>query len=296
MSGRRVIVFWKNRKPPARQPGMIRRCPRGWRSGAGRGTVIVSTDTNRVYRMSINGRRAGWRRVGAEAGCVILAQLAAAVSLHGQQSAKAVARGPVAGTRETLLAVNHVRVPSKAFNTARDIFIWQPDAESPTAAKYPVLVFPDAEETGQFRAALANVQFLIDRQLIPPMIVVGIPYLANRSHELSPTATGTTAKNYPNAGGADQTLQFIVGRATAVGRRAVSDYAGADPGRAFTGRAARAVRDGSRPDVFRIVIAMSPAVFWNGGATGELDRAAARDGHRPAADPVRHERRAGGIH
>ena len=114
------------------------------------------------------------------------------------------------GTREALLTVTRVWVPSKAFNTTRDAFIWMPDAESATAARYPVLIFPDAEETGQFRAALANVQFLIDRRLIPPMIVVGVPFLKNRTHELSPRATGSTAKNYPNAGGADQTLQFMI--------------------------------------------------------------------------------------
>jgi predicted alpha/beta superfamily hydrolase len=200
---------------------------------------------------------------------VVAAHLLFAVNLLAQPSAKAVVRAPVAGVREALLTVNHVRVPSKAFNTARDIFIWQPDAESPTAAKYPVLVFPDAEETGQFRAALANVQFLIDRRLIPPMIVVGIPYLANRSHELSPTATGPTARNYPKAGGADQTLQFIVDELLPwVDARYPTMPVRILAGHSLGGLLALYAME-SRPDVFRIVIAMSPAVFWNGGATGD---------------------------
>jgi uncharacterized protein len=174
----------------------------------------------------------------------------------------------VAGTRETLLAVNHVRVPSKAFNTVRDIYIWEPDAESATAAKYPVLVFPDAEEKGQFRAALANVQFLIDRQLIPPMIVVGIPYLANRSHELSPAGTGSTAANYPNAGGADQTLRFILDELLPwVDARYPTLPMRILAGHSLGGLLALYAMD-TRPDVFRVVIAMSPAIFWNDGVMG----------------------------
>jgi predicted alpha/beta superfamily hydrolase len=242
----------------------------------------IVTDANQVYRMSINQRQVGWGGVGVGTGCLILTQVIAAASLFAQPAAKAVVRGPVAGAREALLTVNHVRVPSKAFNTVRDIYIWQPDAESPTAAKYPVLVFPDAEETGQFRAALANVQFLIDRQLIPPMIVVGVPYLANRTHELSPKATGTTAKNYPNAGGADQTLQFIVDELLPwVDARYPTMPVRILAGHSLGGLLALYAMD-TRPDAFRIVIAISPGIFWNDGALGnEIALRLATDTVRP---------------
>jgi hypothetical protein len=242
----------------------------------------IVTDANQVYRMSINQRQLGWGGVGVGTGCLILTQVIAAASLFAQPAAKAVVRGPVAGAREALLTVNHVKVPSKAFNTARDIYIWQPDAESPTAAKYPVLVFPDAEETGQFRAALANVQFLIDRQLIPPMIVVGVPYLANRTHELSPKATGTTAKNYPNAGGADQTLQFIVDELLPwVDARYPTMPVRILAGHSLGGLLALYAMD-TRPDAFRIVIAISPGIFWNDGALGnEIALRLATDTVRP---------------
>ncbi len=188
---------------------------------------------------------------------------------------------PALGTPEALLTVTHVRVPSKAFATTRDVYIWMPDAESATAARYPVLIFPDAEETGQFRAALANVQFLIDRRLIPPMIVAGVPYLKNRMHELSPPATGSTAKNYPNAGGADQTLQFMIDELLPW----IDAHYPTSPVRLFAGHSlggllALYAMD-KRPDVFRVVIAMSPAVYWNDGTFAN------EVAHRLAADTVR---------
>jgi predicted alpha/beta superfamily hydrolase len=145
-----------------------------------------------------------------------------------------------------------------------------------------VLIFPDAEETGQFRAALANVQFLIDRRLIPPMIVVGVPFLKNRSHELSPRATGSTAKNYPNAGGADQTLQFMIDELLPW----VDAHYPTLPVRLFAGHSlggllALYAMD-TRPDVFRVVIAMSPAVYWNDGAfADEVALRLATDTTRP---------------
>jgi predicted alpha/beta superfamily hydrolase len=185
------------------------------------------------------------------------------------------------GTREPLLTVTRVHVPSRAFETTRDVFIWMPDAESATAARYPVLIFPDAEETGQFRAALANVQFLIDRRLIPPMIVAGVPFLKNRMHELSPAATGSTAKNYPNAGGADQTLQFMIDELLPW----IDAHYPTMPVRLFAGHSlggllALYAMD-TRPDVFRVVIAMSPAVYWNDGTFAN------EVAHRLAADTVR---------
>jgi uncharacterized protein len=172
------------------------------------------------------------------------------------------------GTREALLTVARVHVPSKAFATTRDVYIWVPNTESPTADRYPVLVFPDAEEYGQFRAALANVQFLIDRRLIPPMIVAGVPFVKDRRHELSPPATGTTAKYYPLAGGAGQTLQFMIDELLPW----IDAHYPTLPVRLFAGHslggnlALYAME--TRPEAFRIVIAMSPAMYWNDGQFG----------------------------
>jgi predicted alpha/beta superfamily hydrolase len=170
---------------------------------------------------------------------------------------------------EVLTAVARVRVPSKAFNATREAYIWVPAGEVVTATRYPVLVFPDAEEKGQFRAALANIQFLIDRQLVPPLIVVGVPYFANRRHELTPAATGSTKELFPAAGGADDNLRFIAeellpwvdAHYPTVPTRLL---AGHSLGGLFAVYAMMA-----RPELFRAVISMSAPMWWNDGATSE---------------------------
>jgi len=170
------------------------------------------------------------------------------------------------GDSEVLLAVGHARVPSKVFHATRDISVWLPDGAPAGAARYPVLVFPDAEEKGEFRSALANIQFLIDRGLIPPLMVLGVPYFSNRTHELTPAATGSSLQAWPDAGGADQTIQFIVDELLPW---ADAHYPTA-PTRILAGHSFGAlfalhamIR---RPAVFRVVIAMSPPMGWNDGA------------------------------
>ena len=175
-------------------------------------------------------------------------------------------RYTAADPHETLMTVTHVQVPSKVYNTARDVSVWLPSGLPKTGVRYVVLVFPDAEEKTQFRAALANIQFLIDRGLVPPIMVLGVPFLANRMHELSPSATGTTAQQFPQAGGADETLQFYADE--------LLPWADAHyptlPTRILAGHSLGGLialhAMVTRPDVFRIVIAMSPAVYWNDGA------------------------------
>lgn len=165
--------------------------------------------------------------------------------------------------REVLLAVTHARVASKVFHTTRDVAVWLPDGGVSSAERYPVLIFPDAEEKGQFRSALANIQFLIDRRLIPPLMVIGIPYLADRIHELTPRASGETAQSFPTAGGADQTMQFIADELLPW----VDAHYPTLPTRILAGHSAGGLfalyAMATRPDVFRVVIAMSPAIFWN---------------------------------
>jgi predicted alpha/beta superfamily hydrolase len=184
---------------------------------------------------------------------------------------------------EVLLAVTHVHVPSKVYHTTRDISVWLPTGLPKTGVRYAVLVFPDAEEKAQFRAALANIQFLVDRHLVPPIMVLGVPFLKNRMHELTPPATGETAKDFPAAGGADETLQFL---ADELLPWADAHYptlhlrilAGHSAGGLLALYAMVA-----RPDLFRVLIAMSPATYWNDGAFS--DDVAAR-----ISGDTRHER------
>jgi predicted alpha/beta superfamily hydrolase len=167
-----------------------------------------------------------------------------------------------------MLAVTHVRVHSNVYNVDRDISVWLPTGLPKTGVRYAVLVFPDAEEKVQFRSALANIDFLVNRGLVPPIMVLGVPFLKNRIHELTPAATGATAQNYPAAGGADQTLQFIADE--------LLPWADAHyptlPVHILVGHSAGGLLAleamVARPDLFRVLIALSPVLYWNDGAYG----------------------------
>jgi uncharacterized protein len=215
----------------------------------------------------------GSRRVIPALSRRTILMICAAAQVHGQAPSHPIGQ-------EVLLSVVHARVPSTVFHATRDVSVWLPDGTAGTVARYPVMVFLDAEETGQFRSALANVQFLIDRQLIPPLMVVGVPYFADRRHELTPRPSGSTAKDYPTAGGADGTMQFIADELLPW----VDAHYPTLPTRLLAGHSLGGLfalyTMVTRPDVFRIIIAMSPALGWNDG-TLSPDLAA-----RIAADTV----------
>jgi hypothetical protein len=105
-----------------------------------------------------------------------------ACSLAGHLGAQPGLRYTAADPHETLLTVTHVHVPSRVYHTARDVSVRLPTGLPKTGVRYVVLIFPDAEEKVQFRSALANIHFLIDRQLVPPIMVLGVPFLKNRIH------------------------------------------------------------------------------------------------------------------
>ncbi|HEY4131530.1 MAG TPA: alpha/beta hydrolase-fold protein [Gemmatimonadaceae bacterium] len=101
-------------------------------------------------------------------------------------------------------------IQSKKLGTERKLFVATPDGYTTSKARYPVLVLLDADDRPQFVAALANIAFLASRNAIPPMIVVGVPNGKDRTHDLTPVATGATAKLFPTAGGAAAFTDFIV--------------------------------------------------------------------------------------
>jgi len=99
--------------------------------------------------------------------------------------------------------------------------------------------------------------------MIPDMIVVGVVNGADRTHDLTPPAEGQTATENPTAGGADSLLGFLSKdllpwvdhhyRTTSLRLLAGHSFGGL-----FALRAAS-----TEPSPFRIVIAMSPSLWWN---------------------------------
>lgn len=154
-------------------------------------------------------------------------------------------------------------IQSTKLKEERRIFIALPDDYGANRLQYPVLVILDANDTPQFVAAIANVKFLASRGAIPGLIVVGIPNGKDRTHDLTPTPTGTTAREQPTAGGAEAFADFIADEVLPVVRakyraRPTTIFAG----HSFGGLIALHIA-ATRPGSYTGIVAMSPALWWN---------------------------------
>ena len=145
----------------------------------------------------------------------------------------------------------------------RTIYVATPANYSASGQRYPVLVLLDANDEPQWAAAVANVAFLSNRGAIPDLIMVGVTNGKDRTHDLTPSATGGTAKNFPTAGGAHVFADFIVDE---VLPRVRSRYRALPTtilaGHSFGGLFAIDVA-ATRPGAFAGIVAMSPSLWWN---------------------------------
>src|SRR5918992_5889586 len=145
----------------------------------------------------------------------------------------------------------------------RTILVATPDGYQTGTERYPVLVLLDADDRAQFGLAVANVRFLASRNAIPPLIVVGVTNGKDRTHDLTPTPTGRTAKTFPTAGGASRFAEYIAGEVLPLVR---SRYRTLPTtilaGHSFGGLFALHVA-ATRPGTFHGVIAISPSLWWN---------------------------------
>jgi predicted alpha/beta superfamily hydrolase len=154
-------------------------------------------------------------------------------------------------------------VNSAKLKGPRDIFVATPAGYDESKDRYPVLVLLDADDRPQFNLAIANVAFLASRRAIPPLIVVGIPNGSDRTHDLTPAATGSNAKNFPTAGGAGAFADFIVDEVLPLVRSKYRTMPSAIlAGHSFGGLTALEVA-ATKPGSFVGVIAMSPSLWWN---------------------------------
>ncbi len=145
----------------------------------------------------------------------------------------------------------------------RTIYVATPTNYSGNGQRYPVLVLLDANDDPQWAAAVANVAFLSSRGAIPDLLVVGIPNGKDRTHDMTPAATGATAKSFPTAGGSRAFADFIVDE---VLPRVRSHYRALPStilaGHSFGGLFALDVA-ATRPGAFAGIVAMSPSLWWN---------------------------------
>jgi predicted alpha/beta superfamily hydrolase len=154
-------------------------------------------------------------------------------------------------------------INSKILHAKRPILIVTPAGYRTSTDSFPVLIILDAEDRPQFNAAIANIAFLESRNEIPGLIIVGIPNGSDRTHDLTPAATGATAKDFPTAGGAaaferfltDEALPFVRGKYRA---RHMTILAGHSFGGLF---GLYVAATGQNP--YMGIIAMSPSIWWN---------------------------------
>ncbi len=145
----------------------------------------------------------------------------------------------------------------------RAILVATPANYNGNGQRYPVLVLLDANDDPQWAAAVANVAFLASRGAIPDLLVVGIPNGKDRTHDMTPAATGATATTFPTAGGSHAFADFIVDE---VLPRVRSRYRALPTtilaGHSFGGLFALDVA-ATRPGAFAGIVAMSPSLWWN---------------------------------
>jgi predicted alpha/beta superfamily hydrolase len=170
---------------------------------------------------------------------------------------------PAAAQDTTVTLWTRLPLNSTKLNEPRSILVATPEGYRTGTARYPVLVILDADDRAQFNLALANVNFLASRGAIPSLIVVGIPNGKDRTHDLTPVASGTRAKDFPTAGGTGPFADFIVDEVLPLVRSKYRTLPSALlAGHSFGGLLALEVAS-KRPGTFTGVIAMSPSLWWN---------------------------------
>jgi uncharacterized protein len=156
-----------------------------------------------------------------------------------------------------------IPLQSQILRQSRSIYVSTPPSYGEGKRSYPVLLVLDAEDNAQFAAAVANARFLASRTTIPELIVVGIPNGADRTHDLTPAAAGSTSKDQPTAGGADEFLAFILREVLPSARRRYRTLpATVLMGHSFGGLFGMYVA-AKHPGTFAGTIAASPALWWN---------------------------------
>ena len=149
----------------------------------------------------------------------------------------------------------------------RTIYVATPPGYARTETRYPLLIALDANDLPQFRLWIAQAAYLAANSPgLPPMIIVGIVNGSDRIYDMTPTPTGSSAKDFKTAGGATAFAQFLVSEIVPHVRanyRALPTtiLAGHSAGGLFALDVAARM-----PNALQGIIAMSPALWFNDGA------------------------------
>lgn len=196
-----------------------------------------------------------------------------------------VAASACAGDTQRKFVLGNTDIVSmKSAHTGQthELIIVYPDSYwSHPDKKYPVLYFTDAYwDTPLLASAYGNLNF---DKMTPEFIMVGLSYPDGTDYGSARVRdlTYTSMLMVPGSGKGDQFLDFLEKEVVPLieskyhGDKDNRTLAGASLGGLFTLGAAM-----KTPDFFTGYIALSPAVFWDGGAVFKLEDALARQ-NRP---------------
>lgn len=161
-------------------------------------------------------------------------------------------------------------IHSHVLNEDRVIWVRLPAAAVGSRSGFPVLYMTDAG--GNINEIGSTIDFLVDNNEIPPLIVVGITN-TDRNRDLTPTHAdiknpkGEVIVPVPTSGGADKFLDFIQ---TELIPEIEKRYP-TQPFRLFTGHSLGGLFAIhtliTRPDLFNAYIAVSPSLQWDDAHT-----------------------------
>ena len=156
-------------------------------------------------------------------------------------------------------------VHSNILNEDRVIWVRTPNGYDQSQNRFPVLYITDAP--GPINEIGAVIDFLVDNNEMPPLIVVGIAN-TDRVRDLTPTHADVkhsdgTLDHFPTSGGADRFLDFIQ---TELMPEIDKRYR-TEPCRIFTGHSLGGLLAVhilvNRPEMFQAYIASSPSLWWD---------------------------------
>src|SRR5688500_14360679 len=105
-----------------------------------------------------------------------------------------VLASPAAAQDSTITLWKREVITSSRLREERALFVATPEGYRDGTSRHGVLIMLDANDRPQFNLALAHMAFHAHRGLIPSLIVVGIPNGNHRTRDMTPAATGETAK------------------------------------------------------------------------------------------------------
>jgi len=172
------------------------------------------------------------------------------------------------------LIADNIKVTSKVLGEDRKVYIYVPPVDSANLAKrYPVLYLMDGESHFSMIAELCRYLSRWDVNVIPEMIIVGIPN-TNRTRDLTPTHsiidyygkpdTSSTSWLKPSGGNA-KFLQFIKEELVPY----VDLHYKTEPFKIFAGHSFGGITAIdcllNNPDMFSAFVAISPSFWWDRG-------------------------------